>query len=46
MIPAVEYLISKGKRVSHFYFNPFGNNLRTSCWDHFYFDDIISKLLP
>jgi len=46
MVPAVEYLISNGKRVSHFFFKSRGNDLRKACWDHFYFEDIIPKLVP
>jgi len=45
-VPAVDYLQNQGKKVTHLYFKPLGAELRNACWDHYYFNDLMPRLLP
>lgn len=44
-IPAVEFLGSRMKQVTHAWFKGSSNELRNACWDHVYFDDLMPRLL-
>ena len=45
--PAVEYIQKKtDKQIVQAYFKEHGDELRTKCWDHIFFEDVMSKLLP
>jgi len=45
--PAVQYIQKKtDKQVVQAYFKDHGDALRTACWDHIFFDDLMSKLVP
>ena len=45
--PAVEYIQKKtGKQIVQAYFKAHGDELRNACWDHIFFEDVLSKLLP
>lgn len=45
--PAVEYIQKKtDKQVIQAFFKAHGNVLRNACWDHIFFDDFMSKLIP
>ena len=45
--PAVEYIQKKtDKQIVQAYFKAHGDELRNACWDHIFFEDLHSKLLP
>ncbi|MCC7033831.1 MAG: NYN domain-containing protein [Acidobacteria bacterium] len=44
-VPAVEFLGARMKQVTHAWFKGHSNELRNACWDHLYFDDLMSKLI-
>jgi hypothetical protein len=45
--PAVRYIQKKtDKQVVQAFFKDHGDELRNSCWDHVFFDDLMSKLVP
>ena len=45
--PAVEYIQKKtDKQIVQAYFKEHGDQLRNACWDHIFFEDVFSKLLP
>lgn len=45
--PAVEYIQKKtDKQIVQAFFKEHGDHLRNACWDHFFFEDVMSKLLP
>lgn len=44
MVPAVELVKSRGKRVVHFGFKPSGYELRTACANHVDMKQLLSKL--
>ena len=45
--PAVEYIQKKtDKQIVQAYFKEHGDQLRNACWDHIFFEDLLSKLLP
>ena len=43
-IPAVQFLGSRMKQVTHGWFKGSSNELRNACWDHLYFDDLMGNL--
>ncbi len=46
MVSAVEFLQQKGCNVTHFFFRPYGNELRNACWNNFGFEDYMQQLAP
>lgn len=43
--PAVEYIQKKtDKQIVQAFFKSHGDQLRTACWDHLFFEDLASKL--
>lgn len=45
-VPAVEYIQRKtDKQIAQCFFKKHGTELRNACWEHFYFDDLMTKLL-
>jgi len=45
--PAVEYIQKKtDKQIVQAFFKEHGDQLRTACWDHIFFEDVMPKLLP
>jgi uncharacterized LabA/DUF88 family protein len=45
--PAVGYVQKKtDKQIVQAFFKDHGDELRNSCWDHIFFDDLLPKLLP
>ena len=44
-VPAVEFLGSQMKQVTHAWFKGQSNELRNACWDHVYFEDLMPALL-
>lgn len=45
--PAVQYIQRKtDKQIVQAFFKEHGDELRTACWDHIFFENILSKLLP
>lgn len=43
-IPAVEFLGSRMKQVTHAWFRGRSNELRNACWDHINLDDLMKAL--
>jgi hypothetical protein len=44
--PAVEYIQKKtDKQIIQAFFKDHGDELRNKCWDHIFFDNLLSKLL-
>jgi len=45
--PAVEYIQKKtDKQIVQAFFKSHGDELRNKCWDHLFFEDLMSKLIP
>lgn len=45
--PAVEYIQKKtDKQIVQAFFKAHGDELRNKCWDHLFFEELLSKLLP
>lgn len=45
--PAVQYIQKKtDKQIVQAFFKAHGDQLRTACWDHIFFEDIMAKLAP
>ena len=44
-IPAVRFLGSRMKQVTHAWFRGFSHELRNACWDHVHFDQLMPDLL-
>ena len=43
--PAVEYIQKKtDKQIVQAFFKAHGDQLRTACWSHIFFEDLFSKL--
>ena len=43
--PAVDYIQKKSdKHIVQAFFKKHGDQLRTACWDHIFFEDLFSKL--
>ena len=43
-VPAVEFMGSRMKQVTHAWFKGQANELRNACWDHLYFEDLMASL--
>lgn len=45
--PAVQYIQRKtDKQIVQAFFKAHGDELRNKCWDHVFFDDLMTKLIP
>lgn len=45
--PAVEYIQKKtDKQIIQAFFKAHGDELRNTCWDHLFFEELLTKLLP
>lgn len=45
--PAVQYIQKKtDKQIVQAFFKAHGDKLRNACWDHVFFDDLMTKLIP
>ncbi len=45
--PAVEYIQKKtDKQIVQAFFKAHGDELRNKCWDHVFFEDLLTKLIP
>jgi len=45
--PAVRYIQKKtDKQIVQAFFREHGDELRTACWDHLFFEDLMSRLVP
>jgi hypothetical protein len=45
--PAVKYIQRKtDKQIIQAFFKAHGDELRNACWDHVFFDDLMTKLIP
>lgn len=45
-VPAVEFLVNKGKQVFHLYFKNKSIELRNACWGHHYIEDVEGMFPP
>jgi len=46
-VPAVEYIQKKSDvQIVQAFFKAHGDQLRNVCWDHIFFEDLMSKLIP
>lgn len=43
-VPAVEFLVNKGKQIFHLYFKNKSMQLRNACWGHYYIEDVEGML--
>ena len=44
-VPAVKFLASRSRQVTHAWFRGQSNELRNACWSHILLDDIMPQLL-
>jgi len=44
-VPAVTFIQSRMKQVTHVGFRSFGHEIRNACWDHLFFEDLMGQLL-
>lgn len=44
-IPAIEYIQQKGKQIIHAGWQGKSYNIAKTCWNHIYFDDLMTDLL-
>ncbi|HEX6042516.1 NYN domain-containing protein, partial [Longimicrobium sp.] len=44
-VPAVKFLGGRMKQITHCWFRGEAGELRTSCWDHLFLDDLMPALL-
>lgn len=45
-VPAVEYLRTKGRLITHVWWRGHAHELRTACWDHILIDNLMPELIP
>lgn len=44
-VPAVRFLASRSRHVTHAWFRGQSNELRNACWSHLFLDDLMPRLL-